>query len=137
MNVLIFIHSLHSGGAERVTANLANAWAERGWTVTVVTLAGVELDFYTLHPAVRRIVLGLASDSGNLLQAAWANLRRLAALRRVLLEQQPEVVLGMMTTAAVLAVLANIGLSGKVVVSEHIHPPPVPLGPVVGLAATA
>ncbi len=129
MKILIFIYSLHSGGAERVTANLANAWAERGWVVTVVTLASAALDFYLLHPAVRRIALDLASDSGNVFQAAWANVRRLAALRRLLHAQQPDVVLGMMTTAAVLAVLANIGLSGKVVVSERIHPPRLPVGP--------
>ncbi len=129
MNILIFIYSLHSGGAERVTANLANAWAERGWVVTVVTLTSTDLDFYALHPSVRRIALDLASDSGNVFQAVWANLRRLAALRRVLREQQPDVVLGMMTTAAVLAVFANVGLSGKVVASEHIHPPQVSVGP--------
>lgn len=48
MKILIFIYSLHSGGAERVTANLANAWAERGWVVTVVTLTSAALDFYLL-----------------------------------------------------------------------------------------
>ena len=36
MHILIFIHSLSSGGAERVTATLANHWAEQGWTVTMV-----------------------------------------------------------------------------------------------------
>jgi glycosyltransferase involved in cell wall biosynthesis len=95
----------------------------------VVTLTSVDLDFYALHPSVRRIALGLAGDSTHILQAVWANLRRLVALRRVLREQQPDVVLGMMTTAAVLAVLANVRLSGKVVASEHIHPPRLPVGP--------
>lgn len=90
MKILILIHSLHTGGAERVTANLANAWAERSWAVTVVTFAPENQDFYILHPAVHRVALDLASDSGNVFDAMWANLRRLAALRRVLREERQD-----------------------------------------------
>ena len=39
MNLLIFIPTMRLGGAERVTANLANYWADKGWRITVVTLA--------------------------------------------------------------------------------------------------
>ena len=39
MKVLFFIYSLGSGGAERVTANLANYWAKKGWQITIVTTA--------------------------------------------------------------------------------------------------
>lgn len=130
MKILILIHSLHAGGAERVTANLANAWAERGWAMTVVTLASRDRDFYTLHPAVRRVALDLASDSGNVLKGFWANLRRLAALRRVLREERPDVVLGMIATAAVLSILASVGLSCKILACEHIHPPRLGAGTV-------
>lgn len=123
MKILIFIHSLQSGGAERVTANLANAWAERGWAVTVVTLAPKDRDFYPLDPTVHRVALALAGDSGNVLRGIWANLRRLAALRRVLREERPDVVLGMIATAAILSILASVGLSCQVLACEHIHPP--------------
>lgn len=123
MRILILIHSLRAGGAERVTANLANAWIERGWTVTVVTLTSKDWDFYVLHSAVRRVALGLTSDSGNILQGAWANLGRLAALRRVLRDEKPDVVLGMIATAAVLSIVASGGLACKVLACEHIHPP--------------
>src|SRR6185437_10408891 len=55
--VLFFIYSLSSGGDERVTANLINYWAGRGWDVTLVTLAPIDLDFYELHARVRRVAL--------------------------------------------------------------------------------
>ncbi|MCD6679530.1 MAG: glycosyltransferase family 4 protein [Burkholderiaceae bacterium] len=129
MNLLIFIHSLHSGGAERVTANLANYWAEKGWKIAVVTLSSAKEDFYRLHPSVERIALGLARDSGNPLMAILNNLRRVVVLRRVLRDTRPNIALGMMTTANVLLSLAQTGLKGIITVgSERIHPPRVPLG---------
>jgi glycosyltransferase involved in cell wall biosynthesis len=128
MNLLIFINSLHSGGAERVTVNLSNYWAEKGWQVTVVTLATPETDFFQLHPSVRRIALGLERDSGHPLAAIHNNLRRVVALRRVLRRHRPDVALAMMTTANILLVLAAAGLKDLVTVgSEHTHPPNIRL----------
>lgn len=129
MKLLIFIHSLNSGGAERVTANLANHWAGKGWDITVVTLAARGLDFYELHPAVKRIALELAGDSSNGLAGLVQNLRRVMALRRVLRQIKPDIALGMMTTANVLLALAAWGLPQlRAVGSERIHPPQYPLG---------
>ena len=102
MNLLIFISSMSCGGAERVAANLANHWADKGWRITVVTLAAVEADFYKLHPAVRRIALGLAKASGTPLEAAVNNLRRIFALRRCLREVQPDIALAIMSSENVL-----------------------------------
>jgi len=111
------------GGAERVTANLANHWAGKGWEITVVTLAPRSLDFYELHPAVKRVSLGLGSDSANVVVGLWQNLRRVMAMRRVLRKVQPDIALGMMTTANVLLALAALGLRIRTVGSEHNHPP--------------
>lgn len=128
MKIFIIISSLSSGGAERVTATLANAWANRGWDVTVTTFASADLDFYPLNEPVHRIALDLAGDSINFFQGLRANLCRLVSLRRVLREKQPDIVLGMMATASVLGSLASIGLSCHVFVSERIHPPRLPIG---------
>jgi len=59
MRLLFFIHSLSGGGAERVTVNLANHWAAKGWQITIVTLAPLSFNFYKLDPAVERIVFFL------------------------------------------------------------------------------
>ncbi len=129
MRLLFFIYSMSGGGAERVTANLANYWANKGWDITVVTLASQDHDFYKLKPVVKRISLNLAGESSNVVVGLWRNLRRVMALRCVLREIQPDIALGMMTTANVLLVLAMCGLPyGHAIGSEHIHPPRSPLG---------
>lgn len=129
MKLLFFIHSLSCGGAERVTANLANYWAARGWVITVVTLSPSDQDFYHLHPTVIRIALNLDGESDGVLSALRNNLRRLRVLRRVLIQQKPDVALAMMSMANILLAMASVGLKGfKKFGSERIHPPRLPLG---------
>jgi len=128
MHLLIFISSLSSGGAERVTTNIANYWAEKGWNITIVTLAGVELDFYKLNPSIHRISLCIVADSTNLLAAIKHNYLRIQALRSVLTQQQPDVALSFMTSANVLLALATRGLNIPAIGAERIHPPMAPLG---------
>jgi glycosyltransferase involved in cell wall biosynthesis len=120
--VLLFIHSLHGGGAERVAADLSAHWAGMGREVMVVTQASAEGDVYTLHPKVRREVLHTAGEGGGL-RGIWSNVQRVRALRRVVKSFRPDIVLGMMTTASVLSVLACAGLSCRVIATEHTHPP--------------
>src|SRR5690606_25765130 len=60
---------------------------------------------------------------GGGLRGIWANVRRVHALRRVLRKFQPDIVLGMMTTASVLAVMAARGMPCQVIATEHTHPP--------------
>ncbi len=129
MKLLILIHSLSSGGAERATANLANHWAGRGWDLTIVTIAPRSLDVYDLDASIERIALSLADESPNALTATRNNLRRVAAVRRVLRQTKPDIALGMMTGANVFLALASSGMLGlRAIGSERIHPPQLPLG---------
>jgi glycosyltransferase involved in cell wall biosynthesis len=129
VNVLLFIHSLSSGGAERVTVGLANYWSQIGWTVTIVTLADASDDFYPLAAKIRRISLNLAEDSRNLGSALRMNSRRVASLRRVLKETKPQIALAMMSSANVTLALASIGLRDLATVgAERVHPPQFPIG---------
>lgn len=128
MKILFLIHSLSMGGAERVTVNLANHWAEKGWTITIATLTNREGDFYPLHPSVARIGLDVAGESPRMLSALAHNVARLRAVRRLLYAQRPDVAIGMMTTANVLLALASVGLGVPVIGSERIHPPALPVG---------
>lgn len=128
-SVMVVVHSMGGGGAERVTANLANHWAGKGWSVTVVTLAPMSADFYQLHPAVSRLSLDLAGDSQTAAQGIWQNLRRVHALRRTLRICRPDVALGVMSSANVTLALAAVGLRVRVIGSEHVHPPTYPLSP--------
>jgi glycosyltransferase involved in cell wall biosynthesis len=129
LRLLFFISSLTSGGAERVTANLANYWAAKGWDITVVTLSDCTNDFYELSPSVRRIGLGLMQESANSALGLINNLLRVRALRRALIETKPQVALAMMDKANILLSLATWRLANIVPVgSERIHPPQFPLG---------
>jgi len=129
MQLLIYIHSLENGGAERVVANLANYWASLGWAVTVVTVAPQARDFYVLDAGVGRRCLDLTGQGGGLLAGVVRTARRARALRRVLREVQPTVALSAMHTANVVLALAARGLPGvRTVGSEHNFPPKAPMG---------
>lgn len=129
MRLLIYIHSLENGGAERVVANLANHWAGIGWEVTVVTVAPQASDFYRVGPGVRRVALNLTGNSANLLAGFWRTARRVQALRRVLRRLRPDVALSAMHTANVVLSMAARGVPGLLAVgSEHNFPPKAPMG---------
>lgn len=129
MRLLIYIHSLENGGAERVVANLANYWVSIGWEVTVVTVAPPERDFYALDAAVRRISLHLTGTSRNVLAGFVRTVRRASALRAVLRRVRPEVALSVMHTANVILALAARGMPGlRTIGSEHNFPPKAPMG---------
>lgn len=129
MNLLFFISSLSYGGAERVTASLANHWAVEGWQISIVTVEGESKDFYELHPTISRFALNLAGESRNPLLAMCKNLHRVVALRRLLRQIRPNVALALMDSSNVQLALASYGLRDLVTIgSERIHPPQFPLG---------
>ncbi|WP_034606761.1 glycosyltransferase family 4 protein [Megalodesulfovibrio gigas] len=122
MKYCLLIHSLACGGAERCVATLASHWAATGRTVTVITQAAAALDFYALHPAVRRVALGLDQPSANAVQAVRHNIGRVRALRRVLRQEAPDVAVGVMTASNCLLALAAKGLPCIAVGAEEYPP---------------
>lgn len=121
--IVVFIHSLAGGGAERVAVDLAGHWAAAGWQVLLVTQADPATDAYPIPAAVCRESLGTAGQSGGGARAVWANGHRVRALRKTLRRFEPDIVLGMMTTSSILAVVAAAGLPMAVIATEHTHPP--------------
>ncbi|HUH88195.1 MAG TPA: glycosyltransferase family 4 protein [Pusillimonas sp.] len=126
---MIVIHSLSGGGAERVAADLAAYWADRGYRVSLVTQAAESSDVYALDSRVQRFVLGTVGESGGTVSGIVANLRRVWKLRRLIRREKPSLILGMMTTSSVLAVLAARGLKVPVIATEHTHPPSQTISP--------
>lgn len=128
VRVVMFIHGLTAGGAERVTVTLANHWASHDWDVVIVTLLGVQHDAYRLSAGVRRRVLNLGQSSGTPRAALLANARRVAGLRRVLKAERPDGAIAMMPSANVVLALAALGTGVPVRIgSERLHPPLLPL----------
>ncbi|WP_269902208.1 glycosyltransferase family 4 protein [Paenalcaligenes faecalis] len=120
---MIVIHSLRGGGAERVAVDLSAYWQRLGYRVSLVTQMPKKTDVYTVPEGVHRYVMGTAHDSGGGWRGAIANWRRVRRLRKLIKKHKPDCVLGMMTTASILSVMAANGLPCRVIVSEHTHPP--------------
>lgn len=122
--ILFFIYSLRGGGAERATANMANYWVQAGWQVTVVTIVGIETDFYILDPAVQRIALGLEDDNRSTWFSLRMKIRTVIALHNLLKYRKPDVAIAMMEDANIILGLAMSVLRGIVSLgSERIYPP--------------
>ena len=129
MNILLFMNSLAGGGAERAAATLANFWDAKGWDVVLLTLAPIDDDFYPLNPGIKRISLDLACDSDHVWTALLQNIRRVSALRRILIACRPRIALAMMSTPNVLLALASLGVAGvSPLGSERCYPPDAPIG---------
>ncbi len=114
-----------TGGAERVLSILANSWAGRGWQVTLVTThdEGNE-SFYPLDHAVnlRPVLLSHIAHGG-----IRDNIRRVAALRKIIREESPDLVVSFLNFTNVLTLLACGGLDVPVIVSERLDPRVHPL----------
>ncbi len=120
--IVIVVGSLSTGGAERVAATMANAWLDRGHEVWLVsTYLGVGAPAYPLHPGVSVVLLSEAvSDHGT---ALWpVTLRKIRALRRLLLSIGPDIVISFLTNVNVLTVLARANSGIPLIISERTDP---------------
>lgn len=127
MRLLLVAPSLSEGGAARVLATLANAWAARGHEVTVVTLSDAAGDGFALADEVDRIGLAVSEASANVLVGAIRNVLRVRALRSVIRRLTPDVAIAFLHRTSVLVLLAALGTAVPVVVSERVDPRHDPL----------
>src|SRR4051794_35761850 len=100
MMILFFVSSLHAGGAERVATTLASAWAQRGDTVILVpAYTGKGSCFYPLHKDVK--LIWLADRMGSLGRKVFAPLAKWFAIRRLVRETRPDVIVSFLTNVNV------------------------------------
>jgi glycosyltransferase involved in cell wall biosynthesis len=117
---------MEGGGAERIAALLCNNWAERGDEVILMpTFSGRGECLYSLDQRVRLEYLADRVNSTN--KNLVSVVKRLYALRSVMRELKPDVVISFLTNVNVAALLSTWGLSIPTVVSERIYPPLMPL----------
>jgi glycosyltransferase involved in cell wall biosynthesis len=134
--VLISIHSLGLGGAERVALQWAGWLRQAGHEVLLLTGAGsadgsrggAGGDFYALPEGVaRREEPPLPAPLAHLGPLVFP--LRVARLRRLLRRAPPDLVLAMTPRPAIKLLLAARGLPVPVVVAERNHPGIKPLPP--------
>jgi len=124
----LVIADLSGGGAQRVMTQLANAWAERGHRLCVVTLSHPDSDFFRLDPRVSRRCIGGIGASSGAVAALWANLQRLRRLRAAIRASGAPCVVSFVGTMNILTVLATAGLGVRLVISERNDPARQSLG---------
>ena len=129
MKVTFFIYSLTGGGAERVTAHLANYWSEQGHEVTILTCLSSVQGAYEVADDVIVQSLNVAAKSQNALAGLLNNLKRVQKLRSEIKRTSPDVLISMMTTSNVLAAIACRGLNVRCIGSERNFPGHTPLSP--------
>jgi glycosyltransferase involved in cell wall biosynthesis len=122
LKLTLVISSLSCGGAERVISMLANYCEETGRDVTLITLDSISTDFFRLNPMIKRIGLGLISESSNPLIGMINNLVRIARLRHEIRLTKPDVVITFMEKINVLTLLSTRGLGLRIIVSERTDP---------------
>jgi glycosyltransferase involved in cell wall biosynthesis len=121
--LVLFIASLSGGGAERVLSQIANAWADQGIEVHLVTWNGLRTpDFYKVSDAVHRHELGQVNRPRSTLQRIGHGVQLLLSMRRLIRELAPDGVLSFIDVTNVLVLIASLGLPARIVVAERVDP---------------
>ncbi len=125
MKVVLVVHSLRAGGAERAMSWLANTLDSRGHNVTIVVRMPEETDFYQLGEAVTvvRFVRGADGSAGHSRSRKLTGLLSFAKnLRKEVRARRPDVVVSFIDMNNIYVLAATFGLPVPTVVSERIHP---------------
>ena len=118
--IMFHINSLGKGGAERVVSLLANRFVGNGVEVVIAT-EWVSEDEYEIDSKVKRIHAGLVGkqEQASRIAKQWY---RIQNLRKVLLKEQPEVLLSFCVKANYRAMMASVGTGIPVIVSVRNDP---------------
>ncbi len=126
--IVLLIHTLHGGGAERAAAALANHWVGRGHAVTLITLDHVSTDVFAVDSRVRRVGLGLMSDAAHRGQGLWNNIRRVRKIREAVRSAEPQIAVSLTDKMNIVTLLACRPLQLPVVINERSDPGQQDLG---------
>jgi glycosyltransferase involved in cell wall biosynthesis len=155
MRITLAISSLAGGGAERVATNMANYWASKGWSISILTDSQrARPPAYDLHPRVVHRDLAFSQEPGRHLpdretvialgdlftsavrperDVLLSELDLVARLRHAIKGMRPDAVISFLDLTNVRVLLATTGLDVPVVVSEHSDPNHNNIGPGMGL----
>ena len=118
--IALYISSMRKGGAERVIANLAQYFDEKGYRVVLVTTHKAEIE-YEVPDTVKRILS--EPDECELQGGRIRNFRmRFRKLRRIWKEEKPDVIVSFIGKNNIMAILTSLGMGISVAVSVRGEP---------------
>ncbi|MBA3922659.1 MAG: glycosyltransferase family 4 protein [Nostocaceae cyanobacterium] len=122
MHLVLVISSLSCGGAERSMILLAEGFMKQGYKVSVVTIAGIETDFYQLPDGAHRLALNVAKKSPSLIHSLFNNFYRLRVLKQAICSLEPDIVISFLDINNILTLIALINTNFTIFVSEQNNP---------------
>lgn len=121
--ILFFIASLAGGGAERVLATLANAFAGQGKQVFIATYSSIE-SAYDLSPDIQRLIVldeKAPKTTRLLLSKIYWRWWKFCKIRSIVKTVSPDVVISFVTPTNNDVLFSLLGLRIPVVVCEHTN----------------
>ena len=122
MKIIIYVHCLTYGGAERMATHLANHFSDNGFDVTIVTNSEVDYVSYPLRHDVAHVVMNVGGNSETGLSALLNNFSRVRAFRKEVKQHKPDYVISMAATVNVTSAFSCIGLNVINVGREQSYP---------------
>ena len=115
--ILLYINSIHHGGAQRVMVNIANWLVNEGYECVLVT-SFIDSWEYSFNSKVKRISL----FEQPLENIVVRNLRLITGLRKVIKIEKPSTILSFMAEPNFRSLIACCGLDVKKVISVRNDP---------------
>lgn len=116
MHIAVVTKNLAAGGAERVIVQLLNEWCEQDIQCTLILL-NKDAQFYKVNECVNVFEIGAISRNRYM-----DKLKRYQAVRKILKQFSPDIVLSMPEEIGIFVIFAMLGTGIPVVVSERNNP---------------
>ena len=121
--ILLFNHSLDSGGSENVLSNIANFLVKKNYEVIMLTLSGEEYDdFYELDNKVRREKLGIVGSRNKIYLRFFNLIKKIFYLRKSIIKNNPDKIISFIDTNNLLMLISCFGLKKSIIISERVYP---------------
>mgnify|MGYP001394260023 CR=1 FL=1 len=121
-NIVIIVSAMNMGGAQRVVSILCNHWSQNGHNVTLIsTFSGNKEHYYQLNKDVtlENVIDSPLLSKIKVLNLAW----KLINLRKLIKNQNPDVVISFLARVNVASALSMIGIQSPLIICERTWPP--------------
>ena len=122
MKILIFISQLSSGGSEKVASLMANYWSVSKHSVVLLTNTSIDTDFFDINENVKRCSTGFIVSEKGTMSKIKLHLTSLMQLRKIVKEENPDIIISHNATSNVRILIATFGLGIPVIVEDHNNP---------------